>query len=137
MLISLTDLYYNGEFLRFSILPFLLKLGNKLLNAVTDSVADWTDSIKSLPGRVVKLPVEVAFTGEEGTSVPTPHGDYDIASLDSVGIEDLGFLIGNVDTFFTHGFDDDRIDGVGWGRSGGADFNSVASKVGEVASSHL
>lgn len=122
------------DFLSFLL---LLKLGNKLLNAATYFIADWADSIKSMPGRVVKLPVEVAFTGEKGTSVPTSHGDYDIASLDSVGIEDLGFLIGNVDTFFAHGFDDHRIDGVGWGRAGGADFNSIASKMREVASGHL
>ena len=90
-----------------------------------------------MPGRVVELPLEVALAGEEGTGVATAHGDDDIASLDGVGGENFGSLVGEVDTFFAHGFEDDRIDRVGWGRSGGADFNRVAGEVVEVARGHL
>ena len=102
------------DFLSFLL---LLKLGKKLLNAVTYFIADWADSIKSMPGRVVKLPVEVAFAGEEWTGVPTTHDDHDIASLDSVGIENFRFLFGKIDTFFAHGFNDGRIDRISWGLS--------------------
>ena len=90
-----------------------------------------------MPGRVVELPVEVALAGEDGADVAAAHGDDDIAGLDGVGGEDLGFLVGEIDAFFAHGFGDDRVDGLGRGRSGGAHFDGVVGKVGEVAGSHL
>ena len=90
-----------------------------------------------MPGGVIESPVEVALAGEDGADVAAPHGDDDIAGLDGVSGEDLGFLVGEVDAFFAHGFDDDMVDGVGRGRSGGADFDGVAGEVGEVAGGHL
>ena len=61
------------------------------------------------------MPVEVAFAREDRADVAAAHGDDDIAGLDGVGGEDLGLLFGEVDAFFAHGFDNDRVDGVGWG----------------------
>lgn len=111
--------------------------GDKFFNAPADFIADRAYSTEALPGRVVELPVKVALAGEEGAGVATAHGDDNIASLDCVGSENLGSLFGEVDTFFAHGFDDDRIDRVGRGRSSGADFNRVAGKMVEVARGHL
>ena len=110
---------------------------DEFLDAATDFIADGAYSIEALPGWVVELPVEVALAGEEGADVAAAHGDDDIAGFDSVGGENLGFLVGEVNAFFAHGFDDDRVDGVGRGRSGGADFDGVVGEVAEVAGGHL
>ena len=92
-----------------------LELGDKKLNATSDFVANRTHSIKALPGRIVKLPIEVALASKEGADVSTPHCDDNITGLNCIGGQDLGFLAGEVDTFYEHGFDDDGIDRVDWG----------------------
>lgn len=113
------------------------KFGDEFLDAATDFVADGAHSIEALPGWVVELPVEVPLAGEDGADVAAAHGDDDIAGLDGVSGEDLGFLVGEVDAFFAHGFDYHRVDGVGRGRSGGADFDGVVGEVSEIAGGHL
>ena len=113
------------------------EFGDEFLDAATDFVADGAYNIEALPGWIVDLPVEVALAREDGADVAAAHGDDDIAGLDGVSGEGLGFLVGEVDAFFAHGFDDDRVDGVGRGRSGGADFDGVVGEVGEVAGGHL
>ena len=81
------------------------------------------------------MPVEVAIVGKDGADVAAAHGDDDIAGLDGVGGEDLGFLVSEVDAFFTHDFDG-WVDGVDRGRSSGGNFDGIVDEVGEVASGH-
>lgn len=83
------------------------------------------------------MPVEVALAGEEGAGVATTHSDDNIAGLNRVDSENLGFLVAEVDAFFAHSFNDDGIGGVGRGRPGRADFNGVASEMNEVTGGHL
>lgn len=52
---------------------------------MTDFVTDRAYSIEALPGRIVKFPIEVALSWEEGASVAATHGDDNIAGPDSIG----------------------------------------------------
>lgn len=114
-----------------------MEFGDELLNAVPDFVADKAHSIEALSSRIVQLPVEVAFASEERANVPAAHGDDDVAGLDCVGGEDFGLLFGKIDALFPHGFDNDWIDGICWGRSGGADFDGVAGERCQEAGGNL
>jgi len=83
------------------------------------------------------LPVEVSLPGKKGADVAAAHGDNDVTGLDCLSGEDLGFLVGEINPFLAHGFDDCRVEGIRWGRACRADFDCVSSEVGEVAGSHL
>jgi len=90
-----------------------------------------------LSSGVVELPVEVSLAGEEGAGVAAAHGDDDVTGLDRLGGEDLGFLVGEINSFLAHRFDDSRVDGIPRGRARGADLDRVSSEVAQVAGSHL
>ena len=114
-----------------------LQIGDKFLDTATDFVADGAYGIKTLSSGVVEFPVEVSLAREDGASIAAAHADNHIAGLDCPGRENLRFLVCEIDTVLAHGFNDSRVDGVGWGRAGGEDFDSISGEVRKVPGSHL
>jgi hypothetical protein len=116
---------------------FGFELCNETFDTLANFIADGSDRIYALASGVVQLPVKVSLSREEGANIATTHRDDNIAELNRLSGQNLGLLTVQVDTFFKHGFDDIRVDGVDWGGARRADFNIVTGKVIEIPRSHL
>src|SRR4029450_1722919 len=79
-----------------------LQLSDQLLDPLPDLIADGSNDIDALSGRIVESPVLVAFAGIVRAGVTAAHGDHHVRGLDSVVGEDLGFLGTDVDAFLGH-----------------------------------
>src|SRR5699024_1781677 len=113
------------------------QLGYELLDAGFNVVANGPDGLNALAGRVLELPVFVAFAREDRTGIAAAHGDDDIRGFDRFGSQDVRGGRGNVNAFFSHGFDRDRVELVGGFGPGRADLDAALAKLPDVAGGHL
>ena len=51
-------------------------------DAAANLIADRAECHRSLPGRVVEVPVLVTFSGEDRAGVAATHGDHHVGGLD-------------------------------------------------------
>src|SRR5215211_7711959 len=91
--------------------------------ALANLVTNGPNMVEVMARGVVENPVFVAFAGVVRTGVAATHRDHDIGSFDGLGGEDFGPFRGNVNPFFRHGLDGDRIDLVCRLRAGRADID--------------
>ncbi|MFK4112044.1 hypothetical protein [Streptomyces sp. NPDC002176] len=62
-------------------------LVDQAADALLDRVADRTNGVDTLPGRIGQLPVEAALPGKDGTGVAAAHRDHDVGRLLGVEVE--------------------------------------------------
>src|SRR5699024_8676589 len=113
------------------------QLGYELLDAGFNVVANGPDGLNALAGRVLALPVFVAFAGEYGAGIATAHGDNSMGGFDVLEGQDVRSVRGNVIVFFSHVFDRDRVEWVGGFGPGRADHAATLAKLPDVAGGHL
>src|SRR5690625_3769707 len=113
------------------------QVGQQCLDSVADVVAHLANGIDVLACGVGECPVFIAIAGEERAGITAAHGDDHVRCLYGLGGEDLGSLIGDVDTDLGHGLDRDRVYRLRGGRAGGADFDLPIGQGGEEAGCHL
>jgi hypothetical protein len=98
-----------------------VQLGQQLLDALVDLVADRAHSVEVLAGWVGQFPVLVAFSREDRAGIPAAHGDDDVGGLHDFVGPGLGVFASDVDTDLGHRRDGGRVDfvsGLGSARPG-------------------
>jgi hypothetical protein len=83
-----------------------------------DLVPDASNGLKVLLGRVVQLPVLVAFSRVDRAGISAAHGDHDIGGFDELVAERLGKLLADIDPDLLHRLDHAGVEPVGWGATG-------------------
>jgi hypothetical protein len=113
------------------------KLVDESTNACVDLVADAPHCVDVLAGRIVELPVLVAFAGIDRAAVAAAHRDHDIGRANSLVGELLRRLVGQVDAELGHRLDDGRVERVGRLAASGTNADRAPGAELEQAGGHL
>ena len=113
------------------------QLAQQLTNPGLDLVADQTDRVQVLPGRVVERPLLVVLAREDRAGIPATHGDHHVCGAHGLVGPRLGELTRDVDPSFLHRLHHDRVDLRARLGSAGPPDRGVAGQVSEEAERHL
>ena len=114
-----------------------VEFNEELFDVGADIVADVSDSVEILSGRVIEGPFDVPFAGIDGACVAAPHEDDDIGGADDVIGPGFGKLSGDIDADFCHCGDSNRVNfASGLGTTGVAN-DTITADMGQPAEGHL
>ena len=86
------------------------KVGEQSTHALFDVVADGSNSVDVLSGRIGQVPVLISLAGEDRTGVPTAHGHDDVGGLNDLVSPGFRELTRDVDANLCHCLNRRRVD---------------------------